>query len=179
MIIWPRVLRSSGQGLACDHERCPQVHVELEVDLLGLLLCERSADADARAVHEHVHAAVAFGVCGDHANALVGVAQVRGHRQRIQLRGRCVERLGPPSRERERIPVRPQRASDRQSDSRRSTRNECRLHGASLWIKPLSSSGWLLGRRAIYSPVGQQRGISHCAEEGGPAGGNIVSPRET
>ena len=115
-MIWPRVFAQQRQGLACDHERCPQVHVELQVDLLGLLLCERSADADARAVHEDVHAAVAFGVCGDHAHALVGVAQVRGHRQRIQLRSRRLERLGPPSRERERVPVR--RAARERSQAR-------------------------------------------------------------
>ena len=117
-MIWPRVFAQQRQGLACDHQCCPQVHVELQVDLLGLLLCERSADADAGAVHEDVHAAVAFGVCGDNAHALVGVAQVCGHRKRIQLCGRRLERLGPPSRERERVPVRAQRASNRQPDSR-------------------------------------------------------------
>ena len=104
------------QGLACDHERCPQVHVELQVDLLRLLLRERSADADAGAVHEDVHAAVAFGVRGDNAHALVGVAQVCGHRKRIQLCGGRLERLGPPSCERERVPVR--RAAREQSPAR-------------------------------------------------------------
>ena len=121
-MIWPRVVRSSGRDSRVIDQCRPQVHVELQVDLLGLLLCERAADADAGGVHEDVHTTVAFGVRSDNAHALVGVAQVCGHRKRIQLCGRRLERLGPPSGERERVPVR--RAAREQWQARSRTTHQ-------------------------------------------------------
>ena len=72
------------QRLARDHEGGAQVDVELDVDLLRLLLRERPADSDAGAVHENIHSAVAFCVRRNDADALVGVAEVRGYGKRVE-----------------------------------------------------------------------------------------------
>ena len=96
-------------------------------------------------VHEDVHSPVALGVRRDDADALVGVAEVRGNRERIELGGGRLERLGPPRGERERVPVLAERASDRKPDPRGPTGDERRLHGASLGrgraVAPLVAEG--------------------------------------
>jgi hypothetical protein len=52
----------------------------------------------------------------DDANALVGVAEVRGHRERVELRRGLLERLGSAGDECEVVPVLAKRVSDRQSN---------------------------------------------------------------
>ena len=122
-MICPRDARSSGSDSRVIDQGRPQVDVELE---------RRSSSCPAprttppmpmpARVHEDVHPAVSFGVRGDDADALVGVAEVRRHRERIELCGRLLERLGPPSDERELVPVLAQRASDARARSRTSRR---------------------------------------------------------
>ena len=95
------------ERLPRDDERRPQVDVELERDALRVLLRERSTDSDPRRVHEHVHAAVAGGVCRDHACTLLGLREVCGDGERVELRSCSLERLGPAGDERERESVVP------------------------------------------------------------------------
>ena len=73
----------------------------------------------------------------------------RGRRVRPRAPARRGRRLGPSAR--------------RPSPSRSSAQSVATLEG----------------RRAIHSPVGQLRLVSRSAEEGGHAGGNVVSPRDT
>ncbi len=73
---------------------------------------------------------MAIRVRRDDADALVGVAEVGGHRERAELRRRLFERLGPSSGERELVAVLAQRASDRKPDPGRPTGDERRLHRA-------------------------------------------------
>ena len=118
------------ERLPRDDERRAQVDVELERDALRVLLGERSTDADPRRVHEHVHAAVAVGVRRDHARALLGLREVRGHGQRVELRRCNLERLRPPGDEREHESVLPQRPRDREADAGRASGYQRRRHAA-------------------------------------------------
>jgi hypothetical protein len=117
-----------------DHERRAEVHVELERDLLRVLLRERTAHADPGRVDQHVHSAVALGMGGDDADALVGIPEVGGNGQRVELRRGLLERLGPACDQRELVSVLTQSTSNRQSDPRRPACNERRRHAReSMW----------------------------------------------
>ena len=87
-----------------------------------------TANADAGGVDEDVHPSVPLGVGRDRADALVGVAEIGWDRERIELRGGLLERLGAPRDERELVAVRAQRACDGEADSGRPSSDQRRLH---------------------------------------------------
>ena len=84
-MICPRVSRSSGS----DSRVITSVARRLTSSWRSIFFVSCSANVPpmpmpAR-VDEHVHAAVALGVLGDDAHALVGLPEVRGHGQRVEL----------------------------------------------------------------------------------------------
>jgi hypothetical protein len=108
-----------------------EVHVELHVELLRLGLRDRSPDADARVVDQHVEAAEAVAVRAHDALDVVLLGHVRGDRLRVDalvdqaLHGR-LELLRPPRRDGEAVAVLPERAGDRESDAARPARDDRR-----------------------------------------------------
>ncbi len=121
-------------ALPVEQDHRPQVHADLQVHVLGLLIGDRRPDTQAGVVDEHVEPAIALAVAvHDRTDALL-VGHVRRHVLDLeplvaQLLGGLLERLGPPRRDREAIALLTQRLGDREADPSRASGDD----GGAVW----------------------------------------------
>jgi hypothetical protein len=114
-----------------------QVHVELEVELLGLHVGDGRADPDTRVVDQDVEPAAALAVRGHERLDLVLVGHVGGDRLDVDalvaqlLRG-SFKLVRTPSRDRHRVVVPSEGPGDGEPDAARPACDQCcaRCHGA-------------------------------------------------
>jgi hypothetical protein len=117
-------------ALARHQVDAAQVHVELEVELLGGGVGHRAADPDAGVVDEDVEAAEALPVRLGQLLDLLLVGHVGGHGVHVEphvaqaLRG-GLELVGPAGRDRDAVAVLAEGAGDGQPDSARASGDEC------------------------------------------------------
>jgi hypothetical protein len=119
------------QRLARGDDQRPQVHPELDVQVLGLDLLHRLADPDSGVVDEDVEPSIALAVGVNRSDHLLLAGHVAGHRLDLeaftaQRLGCGLQRVGPAGRDRQGVAVLAQRTGNRVTDSPRPTGDERR-----------------------------------------------------
>ena len=122
-------VRQSGPG---DENQPAEVHVELQVDPLHVLLVDFAGHPNPGRVDQDVEAVVNLDVCGHGALAVVWVPDVRDDLLGRQLRRRRFELVAGACRERQRKTFVSEHSGDRKTDPRRAAGDERRAHAASL-----------------------------------------------